>query len=473
MDTHQTPKGETVGLMSRIDYMSPGYRQGLIEAAFQVFEDRNVRFIALHGGLVSAPHIKQYLRQFRGKELAERKATLPEEIAQHLKEALPRLHDEGGRLVKIYIVTSPAVNYDGVYGLEIARRLSELRSDIIAWGEESARFPLKYQGKDFWAILPRKAAWASMYFSTRPERLIREKISQSPQDLPMLWVSDCGAVNLVRPSGELSRPYISPPALHRLQEVTTSENQVGVRVVEFYPGSDEFLVDTYNFKDIVSNEREAIPNPEGASQAQLDIIAQLRKGPMTIGMLETATRHSRTRLKEELEAYDRLQLQPSIMYSEDSKRYDFCAKWIQSKLRHKLPSQQDLTEEKFLAFGCLHAGSVYSQYRFFVEQVPELIIRQGIKFLVGAGDYIEGLKHNLILRGEVLGAMNYTDQETFAAKLVGAVMVKVFRSRFEKLMKSKKRKRPSREKLEGMVKRSMLDYLHWRGNHDEWVEEFG
>ena len=117
MDAHQTLKGETVGLMSRIDYMSPGFRRGLIEAAFQVFEDRNVRFVELHGGLVSAPHIKQYLRQFRGKELTERKAALPEEIAQHLKEALPRLHDERGRLVKIYIVTSPAVNYDGGYRL--------------------------------------------------------------------------------------------------------------------------------------------------------------------------------------------------------------------------------------------------------------------------------------------------------------------------------------------------------------------
>src|SRR3989344_7595338 len=331
MDKKRTLKGETVGLMSRIDYMSPGYRQGLVDAAFQVFREKKVRFVALLGGLISAQHVRQYLQQYHGKELKERRDALPEEIAQHLKEALPRLSDEHGKSVKIYIVTSPAVNYDGVLGLKIARRLSELRPDIIAWGEESARFPLKYQGRDFWAVLPRKAAWASMYYSTRPERLIREKISQSPQDLPMLWVSDCGAVNLVRPSGELSRPYISPPALHRLQEVTTSENQVGVRVVEFYPGSDEFLVDTYNFKDIVSNEREAIPNPEGASQAQLDIIAQLRRGPMTIGMLETATRYSRTRLKEELEAYNRSQLQPSIMYSEDSKRYDFCAEWIQSK----------------------------------------------------------------------------------------------------------------------------------------------
>ena len=473
MDTHQTPKGEAVGLMSRIDYMSPGFRQGLIEAAFQVFEDRNVRFVELHGGLVSAPHIKQYLRQFRGKELAERKATLPEEIAQHLKEALPRLHDEGGRIVKIYIVTSPAVNYDGVYGLEIARRLSELRSDIIAWGEESARFPLKYQGKDFWAILPRKAAWASMYFSTRPERLIREKISQSPQDLPMLWVTDCGAVSLVRPAGELARPYISPPALHRLQEVTTSENQVGVSVLEFFPGSDEFLLDTYNFKDIVSNEREAIPNPEGTTQVQLDIVTQLRTGPMTVGMLETATRHSRTQIKEEIAAYNQAQLQPPIMLAEDSKRYDFCTKWIQTKLRYTLPKAEDLHEEKLLAFGCLHAGSIYSQYRFFVEEVPEIILRHGIQFLVGAGDYIEGLKHNLVLRGEVLGAMNYTDQETFAAKLVGAVMVRVFRAYFDKWIKTKKRKRFSQAELTHMVEVALIGFLHWRGNHDEWVEEFG
>ena len=120
-----------------------------------------------------------------------------------------------------------------------------------------------------------------------------------------------------------------------------------------------------------------------------------------------------------------------------------------------------------MAFGCLHAGSVHSDYEYFVDEMPKFIERECATILVGAGDFVEGLKHGLIERGEVIAGMNYTVQEKMAARMVAKVLLKVFEARFRgEGIKTSKR-------LKVAIKKALLDFIYIPGNHDEWEEDLG
>ncbi len=465
-------RSENVGFLSRIDFGSLGFRRGLLELAFEVFRQEKVRFVVLAGGLISYPALRPQLPRS-----AEEREIAIDDWAKDLAEAIPHLYDERGKPVKIYIVTSPAPNFDSWLGEDIARRLHNLRPDDIFYrGKEGARFPLKKQGKDFWVILPTRGAWRGQYFSTVSERLIDDKQKQSSQRLPDLWVTGCGASSIVRPKGEMKRPYISLPALHRLMEITTSENQIGVRVVEFFTGGSEPMIRTYSFKDFVSNENEraAIALPEGLPKTQVNILQELKvKGPVTIGMLEDALPPARAHIERTIGVINAGGFEPKIVQDEQSGLYQFDPKWFQNELRYSLPPKEDVREDTMVAFSCLHAGSVFTEYKFFVNAIPEFMLRHNVNILVGCGDFIEGLKHDLNLRGEVINGTNYTDHEALAARLVGTVIVKVFKERFTAELGKHSGRALSPAALTRILDKALLRFFYIDGNHDEWVVALG
>lgn len=462
-----------VGFISRIDFGSPGYRKGLLDLAFETFAREKVSFIVLAGGLASFPYLKKLLP--KGKNAAFEREALLKQWTDKLADAIPQLRDEKGRLVKIYITTSPGSSYDSWLGAEIAGRLAkhqQRQHDIRFWGEAEARFPLKGLNRDILVLLPTKAAWRSKYFSTPAERIIEDKQKQTALSLPDLWVVGCLASSLTRPAGEMERPYITVPALHRLEEVKTSENQVGVRVLEFAPGNSIISVRTYSYKDLVASERDGIPVPEEASKLQQRIITELkRQGPMTIGLLEDTLRVSRSKIQEALNALKGFQ--PSIDYDKASQLYNFSQSWIQNELRYTPPPSGELREDRLLCFGCLHAGAPFTEFEFVVETLPKLILEQETSVLIGAGDFIQGLKHDLANRGEVIAGFNYTQQETLAAYLVGSVILKVFRTRFEESLKHFQRRKPSADELTAITHTALLRFLYREGNHDAWVKPQG
>lgn len=494
-----------VGVISRLDFMSAGYRRGLLEAAFAKFRLAGVRFIVIAGGLVSNRDFARYRRTVEEQAKAELRTLIVTErekprderqpvesskdlrerirdatlqcAAEKLAEAIPRMLDSNGKPVKIYIVTAPALNYDGTPGTDIAERLSVLRPDIFYWGREDSRFPLQNlrradgSEKDFWLVLPVKAAWRSKYYSNRPDRLVEDKEMQTSQELPDLWLSDCGAVFMLRPQGQLSRMRVSPPGLHRLQEVTTSENQVGACVLEF-SDSDAVPVWVNAFKDFLAKERLLIPAPEGATALELAIFRQIADHPSTIGMLEGALRRDRRAIETALAYYAQAQRQPPIVFDEASKKHDFAKAWVQENMRYPFVDPATLAVDRMVAFGCLHAGYLSTQYRWWVDRLPDLILQNRTRILVGCGDYIAGLKHNLHLRGEVFAGLNYTQQEKLAARLVGSVIFKVFVARFEESLPRRQR-RPSGAMLASAVESALLQFLFWEGNHDKWLADAG
>ncbi|MEX0587243.1 MAG: hypothetical protein WD159_00585 [Patescibacteria group bacterium] len=480
--------------MSRLDWGSPGFRQGMVELAFKHFEKEGVRFVVLAGGLVSYPHLKFKLNpamlmnlwkeEFGGdygekdkkpapkERVADARRWLLDQWASEIAKMLPKLRNGSGHLARIYIVTSPAPNYDGWIGREIARRLTVLRPDIRYWGEESVQLSLKYQNKIVWVLGPEKASWRSKYFSTAVDRMIEDEEKQTSRALPDLWIVGCTASSLQRPKGEKKRPYISVPALHRLQGINTAENQVGIRVVEFFP-QGHFLVRNYNFKDHTAQERQWIPDPEGTPM-QKSIVAELKsKGAMTVGMLEDTLQVSRQEIAAAIEALNQGGYAPAINLDEDSQLYDFDPTWVETELKYPMIPAEECREDILLNFGCMHAGSVYTEYEFFVRDVPQIMLRQGSKVLVGSGDLIEGLEHDLDKRGETMAGMNYTDMERLAAWMICRVMLKVFEARLDAALQNFKDKAPTRKQLRSLVEECLVTFLYREGNHDAWVLKRG
>lgn len=509
-------RSQRVGIISRIDCFSRGFRRGLVRLNFErMTSDAGIHFAIIAGGLVSSPDFKRLLKEGvdaakreRAHELAREHAkpknerspvrsiaeiketterNLLQQAVDDLTETIPRLRNAQGRPLKIYIVTSPALNYDGEIGVEVAQRLSALRDDIVWWGQEDVRFPLKglyrrdaegnktQEEKDFWVVLPKKAAWRSRYFSTRPDRLVEDKEMQTRQDMPDLWISDCAAVALMRPAGGIARPRISTPGSHRLQEVTTSENQIGACVVEFFdvPRQDHNSVSVrmISLDDFVADERAYIANPSGISGLQTEILDELKKHPRTVGMLEDLLGRARSSIEKAVASYQQAGHEPFISYDSFSKRYDIHNGWMQQKLTYPFPDTNLLQTDTILAFGCLHAGYETTQYAWWSREVPKLIVRHGVKTVVGAGDYIAGLKHNLHLRGEVIAGMNYTEQQGLAARMIAVAFFKAFRILFDRGAKAIQN--PNLHAIEKLADTSLVTFNFYQGNHDKWLLDEG
>jgi len=397
--------------------------------------------------------------EIKAKAIAEK--SLIHEWAEKLAQSIPRINF-GRKPVKTYIVISRSSNYDGKLGIKIAREIAKIRDDIRFWGDSDVEFPIKQTGSKLRVIVPRRAAWQSKYFSTTIDRLVGDAEMQSAKPLPDLWVVGCSASSLIRPKGNTRRPIISIPGLHVLEEISTSENATGVRILEMYENG-KFKVETYDFKDLASRERrEHIHIPNKVGEVERKIISALKSGPMTIGMLSDSTGISRERIYSAIERIKNAPEVPNIVYSRESGKYDIDNQWIQENARYQFPDNKDVKEDSFVAFGCLHAGSVNTDYRFFVDYLPQIILDWKAKFLIGAGDFIEGLEHNLIEKGEVYGGMDYTEQEKLAAKLVAKVIMEVFRKRFQ-----------YRKSVSSAVKNALLTFVYTEGNHDAFVEKHG
>ena len=429
----------------------------------------------LVAGLVSTPALKPLLAQHKSKE---DKLALIASFAKELAEDIPHLTTEDGKPVKIYIVTSQATTYDSWLGREVASLLHNLRpKDIFFRGEGSARFILPRLSRDLWVLAPVKAAWRGEYFSTVPERLIKDKEKQSSQKFPDVWVVGGTASALLRPRGEMKRPYISLPALHRIMEVNTSENQIGVTVLEIFKDTPEPFPRNYTFKDLVSNENERanVVVSDTLPKLQQDILNELKRmGPVTIGMLEDVLPPMRDTIEKAILAINAGGFKPQVVFDEKGGQYQFDPIWFQKELDYNLPDPESVREDIMLAFSCLHAGSVYTEMKFFSNSVPEFMLRHNINILIGCGDFIQGLKHDLPFSGETIDGTNYTDHERLSAKLVNAVITKVFDARFsEGLRKLTAKAKKSSTIVQNLINDSLLNFFYINGNHDEWVVPLG
>lgn len=492
------------GYSSRWDYKGPGYRSGIILEGCRKFAEEGCRFIGVIGGLVSKNYIKKELcRRFKLVSPQLRDIMTEHfinESAKELASVIPKIKKPASvwadpakpEFVRFYISTSPIYDgpsserYESTYGEEIAHRLQTLRiDDIRVENEGSARLDVKDVNEIDWAISPMKHRLPSKYYSAAAEREIEDNSGQSDQLLPDFWgvgtqasaIHKTGGSKDLPHVGEKDRPYFTIPAFCRLEATTVAENQEGIVIVESV--NDNHFVRFWNFKDLIHKEKRFITGiKERASELHRKIISVIKDhGAMTIGLLSDKLGVDRQTIEREIKYLEEPKMLarktwPGLYYNPKSQRYDFHLDWLQERLRHSLP--KEYLEDTFLFFGCLHAGYTTTDYEHFVSKYPEIILNHKVKTLVGLGDFVAGLVHFMMHRGEIIGALNETDQQIFAAELVATVIFKSFKKRFEDAL-SKFNEKPTVEELKSIVMDPfvLVDFIYIRGNHDDWPSREG
>ncbi len=499
-----------IGLWSGFNYPSDGMRVGLWKADAKAFMQEGIHFSIFAGGLVDGRELElrvkaqQSLVRMVKKLRKKNEATLTLEEQKFLEdnkyvaemtdaevregfyeEAVAYLVKHFPNLgVKTYLITSPA--YDGVMGKQIAHRLAEARSDISHSSMKKLLRIKQFGGKKLLGVYtPQKMPpFRSKYYDTPILRVLEDHWKAPSR--PM------GDLNIVGPFGssvfnpgaarDVRRPYASVPLSCKPGDVRTSENQFGIRIFDIHSSSlKESLLTTHSFKDLVSKEGELVQPPFRATDIQKAVVAAIgENGQMTIGQLEEATGQNRDLVAKEVEALCKKKPTkhwPGLSFDDAQKDYGFDKKWFQRRLRYPLPKEGKLTHESFLAFGCLHAMCKWSDMLWFRDEVPKYCIEHNVQYLIGAGDFIEGLKHDLILNGEVMprprGPSNYTYQEKVAAYLVAMPMLTVFDHRFKGFLQNAKGRKVAQEELVREVRKALIDFIFRPGNHCGWVKPQG
>lgn len=529
---------DTVEYISRIDIGSDGYRKGLLLQAEDRCRDENVDCVFLVGGLVSKRGVADRIRKIQEEEKAKysticleitelvspktelvsqlkdskseagkdklqeklnelqkkidvlkekveklkpRKSTvifeeIVEQLAVELNEDMPHFKKANGDKVKLYIITSPA--YDGVVGHRVALRLVELRKkdrDVLYFGQTRAFVRLKKSAKGIVLLTPEKAVWHSTAYSAYPDRLVADDLKRGSKTPPEMYVVGCFGSSLNRSKGSKKFQRISLPVLHKLENTTTGENMVGVRVVRYhYKGINE--VRTFDFKHMTTDERSMITLPPNCSRVQVKIIEGLKvHGTWSVGQMEDELEIPRDILERALKnLLSRKNVKASILFNENSAQYSFNPKWLQKNLRFVWPENgNNLVKNTIVGFSCAHAGSVHTAEKFIIDELPNIIVDEDADVLFSAGDNIEGLKHDLDRRKEVIPGFNYTKMEKLAAYMFSAAMLKSFDKRLAKALKDKDVKKMSQTEVEELVFKLLITFIYICGNHDDWELDIG
>ncbi|MDO8493442.1 MAG: hypothetical protein Q7S19_02775 [bacterium] len=427
--------------------------------------------------------LKDKIKGARARSIGQILSEMTGQLALQINKDLPPLFRPDGERMKIYIVTSPA--YDGDIGRDVVKLLITLRREENDIRYESSRYeenttfkiPLKRSGRTFAAVVPTKAVWRSGYYSTNADRLLEDEMKRTAKPLCDFYAIGCGASSINRGFGEMPFQRITVPALHKLEDPRTSENMVGVSVVTFVPGRENCTVKTICMKDMISDESSFTVPPADMPEIQKRVIEEIKTtsgSEASLGWLEEHLGVSRLQVEKALKSL--LKLNPKIVdHDEDSQKYFLSQDFLQKEVRYSWPSEP-LIKDVLLGFACLHAGSIHTAYDFIVNEMPKLILEHEVTHLLGVGDFIQGLKHDLQCKGEIVSGMNNTVQEQAVGVMVATIMLKVLNMRLEKKLacvNQADRVGMTNADIEALIRYNLIDFLFWKGNHDDWMSSDG
>ncbi len=486
------PHNVRVGFMSRIDYGSPGFRYNLVKSARKVFEDDGTLFDILAGGLVSKRHITNRIKEaleFKKTELGKdynrdvAEEEIIEAIADELSELIPkRIAKNENGYIKLYIMVSP--EFDGDYGYRIAERLAIKREDIKFWAGTAEVYPFKPPPHPTITeiaclVPPRGAAIGKSEFYSNPvDRVVRAyvniaKATKKPADI---IVVGCYGSSINKPKGGESGQYIfSLLNLNRMEEEKESpENQIGVKVLEFTTDG-EIFDHTHNFNDLVVNERKSIKIPETFSAEENELLNLFfhKRTSWTEGYAAADLGKPRKEAEKLFKSImHKSRNQPFLAKDEKAGRYFIVPEWIQRNLDYPYPwPDESIKRDSMVVFGCMHALCAFTDHIYFVNEIPKVMLKHNVDMLVGVGDFIEGRNHGLPEKLEVVAGATYTQQEKFAAWMVGEAIIRVFEARFKKAIEEKGMPQDFDASLQ-MINNALPTFLYIPGNHDEWTERF-
>ena len=499
--------GVPVGAHSRWDWKGKGARTGIIRALMHCAVEAGCKYNVLNGGLVD----KKYVAVRIDAELAlhDRKVSkkfkdliidrVLDEIAEELRSVIPIIKKPTSVLrkgdikyVRLYIIISPIL--DGPYGQRVAQKLENLRKDIRVYKEGGDRTRLKgiisnaeereRGGQEIEWLNPRKHRLPGQYISTPVDKEITEQLAAG-DDLPSFIVVAGHGSSMSKPGGgEKDIPYISLPMgsapFSRLPgEPSIALNQIGMRVIHALPDGKRRRISTWSVRDLIRDEREFVTGIKtGATELQRKIVEAIKKDRhgLHIGELHDVLNVDRSTLERALNNLlepkaSRRTTWPGLYKDAESGRYNFHRDWFQERLEYPWPYGKGYLELRRLLFGFLHAGYNVTDYEYVRWRFPKIINELQVDVLELVGDIVAGLKHHLVHRGQIIGNMNYTEQEVLAAELLGSVIFDVFVERMESRIKGLKEF--SSGQVEMLMKQCLITFIYIVGNHDTWQRELG
>ncbi len=502
--------GVRVGALSRFDWKEKGARAGLILRAFEICVARGCHYNVLNGGLVSRKYVEKRIKEEREKCSTAQWRVYKKEIEEYVLQELanelnsiipyirkPLVQDKADQVefVRLYIMPSRII--DGkYYGRSVARLLQQMRPDIRLEKQGGAWTRLKGVGAtederrigQFVGWLnPKKHRLPGQYASTAIDKEVQEEEAGAERHPTIQVVGGFGVSTSKPGGGEKKRPRISLPVLHvplprEEGEPSLALNQVGVRIIESGLDGESRLIQTWSLRDLTRDERLFVTGiKDGATDLHRAIVEAIKKDPerqgLHPGVLAEMLEVDREKIEKEIqflvEAHAlKRTTWPGLYRHRESGHYNFHLDWFQERLRYPWPYDKDYYELRRLLFGCLHAGYNTTDYEFVRHRLPEIIFSKRVKIVELIGDITAGLKHHLIHRGQIIGSLNYTEQEIFAAELLGTVHVDVFKKYFEEFSLGKGGK-PSVEELEMTIRESLVLFNYIVGNHEEWQKENG
>ena len=512
-----------IGFMSRIDFGSDGFRQGLLELAAETFKAEDCHFVVLAGGLVSGRAVAEKLKRIKKelsvirrrlkaikaeaeegdgktvarllkeeKKLEDRQKALnadaadltPESMADALAERLPKFTNGKGKPIKLYIV--PSSPYDKADGERTAQLLAEKRdrNELRLLKTDGDRLPL-WEDQPHERILevltPDKRVWLrGKYYSTVVQGRIDDKRRQtSSGEIADVQAVGGVGVSILKPEGQWPIGFMGLPALHRLEEMTSAENQVGVTVMEVEVGRRNVTMRSHSFKDYIHRERSFIGKPAKMKPDQETCIDVLRNlGRCTTGRLVEKTKLERGAVIKALRPlmsgpeHKRYSTWPGVSYDEPSDRWDFDLEWVKLNLRYRAP-EGDRKTDNVVCICCMHAASLDTDYKHFLEGVPKVMLERGATMLISAGDHVEGTAHDLLMKGEIVLGIDNTKQEKLAAYMIAYVLCKVFKARFDAAAKAAGSKAFTAAETAELVRKTLPRFRYVPGNHCAWIHRSG
>lgn len=512
--------GVRVAAWSRPFWKHKGARAAIVHREIALAVQDGCHYIVHCGGFVDKKSIEKSVNQMADDiagvnklTRAQRNSILPlvrehilDEMAREIHSLLPYIKspvpDENGEkkkktvgFVRYYIMTSLIL--DGRYGDAIVNRLIKVmkRSDIrllkqgqdhtylkgVAKNEEE-----KVLGQMLGWLTPRKHRFPGQYASNAAEKEIREAEAAVPDKYPAMWVVGGFGASVSKPGRNRKRPFISLPVSYVPVPSTAGEpsvtlNQIGMRVIEAHPDGEEKLIRTWSLRDLAKDERKFITGIKtGATDLHRRIVdlVKLDRMGLHVGQIADTLDVDRDEVERavqfliEPKASTRITW-PGLYMDEESDRINFHLDWLQERLRYPWPYNEGYHDLRRLIFGCLHAGYNTTDYEYVRYKFPEIIKKFKIQVVELVGDVTAGLKHHLIHKGQIISALNYTEQGIFAGELLGTVFYDVFVDWFKEGLGDRKATELTMDELEELVILSLVSLKYIVGNHEAWQKENG
>lgn len=498
--------GKRIGGFSCILCENKGFRSALVDRTFRIFAARGCCQVGLDGGIVDriaiSERIKAELARYEPRDRGLVRSEIEERIvraaASELHSIIPIIKKPAGHgdktpFVRLYVMTSPMI--DGAYGERAATELQKLRPDMVrVYNPGGDRTRVKGVGQtdeerklgvEIGWVNPKTSRMPGQYASTGIDKEIADE-QDAADTLPALWIHGGNGVSISKPGGgPKRRPYISLPILHkptprRPGDPVKRLNQIGCRIVNVAQNG-EMAIETWSLRDLVKQEQSFIGKVKktGAKPIHHRIVDALREKPLGlhVGEIADALDVPQETIAKEIkflleERSCRVRSWPGLYRGKDSGRFKFQPDYFQHQLRYPWPYGEGVHELRELVFGCLHAGYTTTDYEFVRREFPNIILEHHVDVVELIGDITAGLKHHLMHRGEIIGNMNYTEQEILAGELLATVIYDVFVVRFnEALVRTPKD--DVAKKLESLIASSLVLFLWIVGNHEAWQREGG